>query len=96
MPYADFPTRRQEIEGRVVRRAWADPDYLQRLRADPRSALEEELGVTLPARLEVMVVEERPDRMCIVVPVDLSGINERDSAGMTGQGPRLGQPPPPE
>jgi hypothetical protein len=92
VPYADFPTRRDEIERRVVRRAWADPAYLDRLRADPRAALEEELGVSLPARLQVTLVEERSDHMCIVVPVDLSAISERDSQAMTGLGPRMGQP----
>jgi hypothetical protein len=96
VPYADFPNRREQIERRVVRRAWADPDYLERLRADPRSALEEELDVVLPARLQVTLVEERADHMCIVVPVDLSGISERDSQGMTGLGPRPGQMPPAE
>ena len=92
MPYADFPTRRDEIEGRVVRRAWADPAYRDRLRDDPRAALEEELGVSLPSRLQVTVVEERPDHMCIVVPVNLSPIGERDSRAMTGLGPRRGEP----
>jgi hypothetical protein len=93
VPYAEFPTRRDEIERRVVRRAWADPAYLVRLRADPRAALEEELGVSLPSRLQVMLVEERSDCMCIVLPVDLSAISERDSQAMTGLGPRIGAPP---
>jgi hypothetical protein len=88
MPYANLPTRREEIEGRVVRRAWADTDFLARLRSDPRAALAEELGACLPARLEVMVVEERPDLLCIVIPVDLSGIDERDSRSVTGLGAR--------
>ena len=91
MPYADFPTRRDEIEGRVVRRAWADPAYRDRLRHDPRGALEEELGVSLPSRLQVTVVEEQPDHLCIVIPVDLSPINQRDSQAITGSAPRQGE-----
>jgi hypothetical protein len=91
VPYAEFPTRRAEIERRVVRRAWADPAYRERLRENPRAALEEELGVSLPSRLQVTLVEERSDHMCIVVPVDLSAISERDSQGMTGLGPRMGE-----
>lgn len=84
MSYADLPTRRAEIESRVVRRAWADAEFLALLRSDPHAALAEELGVSLPRRLKVMVVEERPDLLCIVIPVDLSGINERDSRSVTG------------
>ncbi len=93
MPYADFPTRREELERRVVRRAWADPAFRDRLRADPRAALEEELGVALPGRLRVSVVEEEPDHLCIVVPVDLSGIAARFSRAVTGEGPHPGRPP---
>jgi len=92
VPYADFPTRRDAIERRIVRRAWADPAYLGRLREDPRAALEEELGVSLPSRLQVTLVEERPDHMCLVIPVDLSPISERDSRAMAGLGPRQGEP----
>jgi hypothetical protein len=96
MPYADFPTRREEIERRVVRRAWADPAYRDWLRDDPRAALEDELGISLPSRLHVTLVEERSDHLCIVLPVDLSAISERDSQAMTGLGRRAGEPPPPE
>jgi hypothetical protein len=84
IPYGELPTRRGEIERRVVRRAWADEGFRHRLLVDPKAALAEELGVSLPARLEVTVVEERPDLMCIVIPVDLSGIEERDSRAATG------------
>jgi hypothetical protein len=90
MSYADLPTRRAEIESRVVRRAWADADFLAWLRSDPRAALADELGVSLPRRLEIMVVEEKPDLLCIVIPVDLSGIDERASRSATGIAPRLG------
>ena len=94
MAHADFPSRREDIERRVVRRAWADPAFLERLRDDPRAALEEELGFALPARMRITVVEERPDHLCLVVPVDLSGIDQRDSLAIAGLGPRIGPPQP--
>lgn len=74
MSYSPLPTQRRTIEARIVRRAWADPDYRSRLLADPKAAIGEELGVDLPESLEVVVVEERPDRMCVVLPVNLSAI----------------------
>lgn len=52
----------------------------------------EELEICLPARLQVMVVEERPDLLCIVIPVDLSGIDERDSRSVTGIVPEKAAP----
>ncbi|HTW99041.1 MAG TPA: NHLP leader peptide family RiPP precursor [Acidimicrobiales bacterium] len=89
VPYGNVPTQRHAIEGRVVRRAWADPAYRARLLEDPKAALAEELGVELPEHLEVVVVEERPDRLCIVLPVDLSAIPKSAARIM------IGEPPPP-
>jgi len=90
--YGSVPTSRTEIERRVVRRAWADPEFRERLRQDGRAALAEELGVELPKRLQVVVVEERPDLLCIVVPVDLSQVGDRAAAAMTGRPPPTLQP----
>ncbi len=84
-----MPTQRHAIEGRIVRRAWAEPEFRQRLLDDPKGALGDELGLELPDRLEVVVVEERPDRLCIVLPVDVSGISVEAARVM------VGQPPPP-
>jgi hypothetical protein len=92
VPYGNVPTQRHGIEGRVVRRAWEDPEYRERLLRDPRSALAEVLGVELPESLEVVVVEERPNRLCIVLPVDLSGISAEAARVMVGEPPPPGRP----
>jgi len=70
-----------------VRRAWSDPEYKARLLADPKAALAEELGVELPEGLRVRVVEEQPDLLCIVVPVDTSGVPEPTVQVMMGVAP---------
>ena len=90
MPYSHFPTQRHNIEQRIVHRAWADPEYRARLLADPKAALAEELGVELPERLQVEVVEERPDSLCIVVPVDTSGMTYPVVQVMMGLAPNGG------
>jgi hypothetical protein len=90
--YTPIPTQRRSIESRIVRRAWADPDYKRRLLADPYSAVGEELGIELPPGLEVRVVEERPNSLCIVLPVDLSPIPLATVRVMVGVAP---QPQPP-
>jgi hypothetical protein len=88
MAYSSFPTQRYHIESRVVRRAWADEAYRERLRADPKAALEEELGAKLPERLQVQLVEERPDLLCIVLPVDTSTIPPETVGVMLGTRPQ--------
>jgi hypothetical protein len=81
---------RAELQRRIVDRAQADPAFRARLLETPREALAEELGVELPSDLEVVVVEERPDRIGIVLPVDLSGLGPDAVWAMTGRPP--GQP----
>jgi hypothetical protein len=82
------PSTRAELEGRIVERAQADPAFRERLIATPREALSEELGFELPSGLEIIVVEERPDRLAIVLPVDLTGIGFDGVWAMTGARPR--------
>jgi hypothetical protein len=81
------PTHRAEIERRIVARAQSDPAFRARLGEDPRGAVGELLGVELPQRIEVRVVQERPDLMYIVLPVDLSGMGYDAVWAMIGKRP---------
>jgi hypothetical protein len=78
---------RTELHGRLVKRASSDPAFRARLLETPREALAEELGVQLPGNLEVIVIEERPDRIAIVIPADLSGLGTDAVRAMTGRSP---------
>ena len=49
---------RAELERRLIEKSLQDESLRQRLLADPRAALEEELGTRLPENIEVRVVEE--------------------------------------
>lgn len=73
MTYGAFPSPRKQLEGALVQRAWADADFKALLLRDPRQAIEDEFGIELPKRMVVEVIEERPDRLVIVVPVNSSG-----------------------
>jgi hypothetical protein len=81
------PTPRAELEARIVRRARDDAAFADWLVRDPRAAVSDELGVELPEGLTVTVVQERPDAMCIVLPVDLSGLGPDAVWAMTGRPP---------
>jgi len=91
VPYGSVPTQRHNIEGRVVRRAWADPAYRERLLDNPKAALAELLGVELPDSLEVRLVVERSDLLYIVLPVDVSPIPPETVRVMTGRRPPRGR-----
>lgn len=60
---------RQELEAKIVKKAWEDAAFKQALVSDPRKAIEEALGASLPAGIGVQVIEESKDKMCLVIPV---------------------------
>lgn len=85
MSYSAFPVPRDELEGALVKRAWSDAEFKALLFSDPRQAIKEELGVDVGDRVQIDVVEERADRMVIVLPVDLSGFLPPSVNAMMGR-----------
>jgi hypothetical protein len=71
---------------RIVQRAAADPVYRAHLGADPRGAVESELGIAIPVGMKVRVVEEKSDEFYIVLPPKESGgeISDAALAGVAG------------
>ena len=59
---------RYEIEQKIVERSLADESFRQKLLADPKAALQEELGARLPKEVEVWAVEETADTIYLVLP----------------------------
>jgi hypothetical protein len=84
MAYQPIPTGRAEIERRLVERATKEPEFRRALCEDPRAAVADELGISIPSSLRISVVEEAPDYLCIVLPVDLSGIAPGAARAATG------------
>ena len=69
---------RAEVERRLVERSLQDDAFRQRLLADPKAAVEEELGIQLPAEVQARVVEETADTIYLVLP-SASALGEGDS-----------------
>jgi hypothetical protein len=70
---------RAEVERRLIQRSLQDEAFRQRLLADPRAAIEQELGSRLPESVEVRVVEETADTIYLWIP----------TASAVGQGGEL-------
>jgi hypothetical protein len=64
---------RKELEQRVIQKAQQDSEFRSRLLADPKAALEQELGTSLPAGVQVQVVEETSNSIYLVLPQASSG-----------------------
>jgi Nitrile hydratase, alpha chain len=70
---------RVEWERSLIQRSLEDEEFRQRLLADPKGTIEQELGGRLPESVEVRAVEETADTIYLVLP----------SASPTGQGGEL-------
>ena len=70
---------RAEMERKLIQRSFEDLSFRQRLLADPKAAIEQELGTKLPESIEVTVVEESAETIYLVLP----------SASPVGQGGEL-------
>ena len=61
-------TGRAQIERRLIKRSLEDKSFRQSLLADPKAAVEEELGRRLPEEVQVRAVEETADTVYLVLP----------------------------
>ena len=71
-----------------------DPDFRDRLKADPRTVLTEIVGQELPEDVEIVVVENGPKTFHIVLPPSDISIDELDATagGFGGWGNVIRQP----
>ena len=68
--WIDAMKARQQLEGRVIGRAWEDAEFRKFVLSDPGKAIEQVLGQTLPQGLKVDVTEEAPDTFHMVLPTN--------------------------
>jgi hypothetical protein len=59
---------RAEMERRIVQRSIEDDSFRQQLLADPKAAVEQELGTQLPEEVRVVALEESADTIYLVLP----------------------------
>jgi Nitrile hydratase, alpha chain len=59
---------RAEMERRLIQRSLEDEEFRQRLLADPKGTMEQEIGSRLPEDVEVRAVEETADTIYLVLP----------------------------
>ena len=63
---ADNKPTRQDAKANIIAKALRDEDYRKALCADPKAVVEQELGVKLPAGLNIEVVQETNDHAYLV------------------------------
>ncbi|GAA2529196.1 NHLP leader peptide family RiPP precursor [Pilimelia columellifera] len=80
-----MPTNSALVE-RVVEKARSDASFRSQLIANPKAAIESELGITIPTDLNVKVVEEQQNEFYVVLPPkEQSGqLSDEQLAGVAG------------
>ena len=72
-----------EMRTKIVDKATGDADFRARLLGDPKGALEQELGVSIPASMSIEVHEESGATAHLVLPPD-SKLGESDLQAVAG------------
>ncbi|GGF83583.1 hypothetical protein GCM10010912_30950 [Paenibacillus albidus] len=67
------------LRNQVIQKAWEDPSFKQRLLSDPKSALKEALGISIPDNVTLKAVEEGSNEFYLVIPPSpASGVMKSD------------------
>ncbi len=61
---------RNDLEARLVARAWQEDEFKQELLSNPRAAFKREFGdaISLSEDVEIQVIEETGKTFCMVIP----------------------------
>jgi hypothetical protein len=79
-------TNERDIEQRIYERLTSDPAFREELKNDPRSAVEQTLGIRLPSNLTLKIVENTDDTHYILLPNQASGpeLSDEDLDNVAG------------
>ena len=61
-------TTQAEMQGKIIAKAQAEPEFRAQLVADPKTAIEELIGVELPAAINLQVHEDSATSFHLVLP----------------------------
>ena len=73
----------QEMHAKIVGKAAEDAEFRARLLSDPKGAIGEELGVTIPASMSIAVHENSAETVHLTLPPE-SRLSESDLEQASG------------
>ncbi len=79
-------TTKRELEDKLIIHAWQDEAFKQQLLSQPKEALAKE-GINLPSNVEVSVLEEKPNHVYLVLPINpASELSDAELESVAGGG----------
>lgn len=96
MAESEAVTPRLQGEVSIIAKAWKDDAFKQALLANPKAAIEQELGTALPEEITLRVVEAQPDVLYIRLPETPASAESTSVEALTEslsstEGPAIGQ-----
>jgi hypothetical protein len=79
---SDVLKKRQQLEAKVIARAWQDEEFRRLLVSEPRKAIEQVYGRALPKGLDVRVIEEAPAAFHMILPANPGASQELSSEAL--------------
>ncbi|SFI48786.1 NHLP leader peptide domain-containing protein [Paenibacillus sp. UNC496MF] len=70
----------QQLQQQIIEKAWSDPAFKAKLLANPKEALQEAFGLSLPDDVELVVVEETPTKFALVLPQNPADAGKTDES----------------
>ena len=61
---------REELEAELIAKALQDEAFKQELLSNPKAVFAQELGASIPDNVEIKVVEETPNTIYLVLPMN--------------------------
>lgn len=75
---------RQEVEEKLIKKAWGDSEFKKQLLNDPKAVIEKEMGKALPENFVVKVVEETANTAYIRIPRNPEELSDTEMDNVSG------------
>ncbi|WP_458119879.1 NHLP leader peptide family RiPP precursor [Paenibacillus sp. Z6-24] len=56
------------LHSQVIQKAWEDPNFMELLKSDPKKALYDMMGITLPENVQLKTIQETAEEIYLVIP----------------------------
>lgn len=80
--------KRRMVEEKIINKANEDSEFRHALLSDPRAALQKALKLSVPAEIDIQVLEEKPNKFYLVLPFNPKNAELSDDLlkGVAGAG----------
>ncbi|MBD2387100.1 NHLP leader peptide family RiPP precursor [Cylindrospermum sp. FACHB-282] len=81
----------ENLEAKIIARAWKSEEYKQELLNNPKAVIEREFNIQIPEGVTVQILEETPTNLYFVMPIrpqiddrNLAEISDEELASIAG------------